>query len=95
MADLLEIGNGLLPLLYLALLAEPRNPGQAADYDSLEIEPSAARTLIWPSDGADEIPVMESYRDESVRGTIVRARDDTDEVLTAEVDLMAYKLTNT
>ena len=82
-------------VLYLALLAEPRNPGQAATYESLEIEPSAARTLVWPGDGADEIPVMESYREDAVRGNVVRARDDTDEVLTAEADLMAYQLTNT
>lgn len=82
-------------VIYLALLAEPRNPGQAATYESLEIEPSAARTLLWPADGAEDIPVMESYREEAVRGNVIRARDDTDEVLTAEVDLMAYKLTNT
>ena len=55
---------------------------------------AAARTIIWDVDAPD-FPVMESYRDETVRGDIVRARMDTDEVLTAELNLLAYKLTNT
>jgi len=72
-------------VMYLAVLAD--------EGDDLE-QPSAARTIMWDED-APELPVMESYRDETARSDIVRARTDTDEVLTAEVNLMAYKLTNT
>ena len=72
-------------VMYLALLA--------GEGDDLEV-PSAARTIMWDVD-APELPVIESYRDEEVRGDVVRARMDTDEVLTAEADLMAYKITNT
>jgi hypothetical protein len=82
-------------ILYLAQLAEPRGPGSPDSIDSLETEPSACRTLIWPGDGADDIPVMERYRDETVRAEILRVRDDTDEVATAEADLMGYQITNT
>ena len=73
-------------VLYVALLAEPQSP--------LEM-PSACRTLIWPGDGAADIPVVETYRDDRVRGDVLRVRDDTDEVATAEADLMAYQITNT
>ena len=71
---------------YVALLAAPNAP-----MDS----PSAARTIIWPGDGATEIPVVETYREEKVRGDVLRVRDDSDEVATAEADLMAYQITNT
>ena len=72
-------------VMYLALLAD--------EGDDLEV-PSAARTIMWDVD-APELPVIESYRDEEVRGDVVRGRMDTDEVLTAEVDLMVHKITNT
>ena len=68
--------------MYLALLADPDDP--------LEI-PSAMRTMIWTADAA-EIPIVESYRDESRRGDVIRMRDDTDEVETAAANLMAYEL---
>lgn len=72
-------------VMYLAVLAN--------ENDSLEI-PSAARTIIWQAD-ALELPIMESYREEKLRSTIVRSRDHTDEVLQGETDLFVYKLTNT
>ena len=72
-------------IMYLALLAE--------DNDPLEV-PSAFRTMLWTA-SAPELPVVETYREEKVAADIVRMRDDTDEVATAEVDLMAQKITNT
>jgi len=70
---------------YIAVLARENDP--------LEI-PSAARTILWTGD-ADEIPVMESYPEERIRSDIIRGRDDTDEVLLGETDLLVYQLTNT
>jgi len=55
--------------------------------DDLEENPSIARTMLWTEDSADNV-VMESYREDKVRATILRARHNTDEVLTAEPDLM-------
>lgn len=52
----------------------------------MEASPGVARTLLW-TDDSPELPVVESYRDESVRSDIVRVRYDTDEVLTAEADV--------
>jgi len=72
-------------VMYLAILAD-----QNADME----EPSAARTFQWDVE-APELPVIESYRDEEVRGSVIRARMDTDEALTAEADLMVYQITNT
>lgn len=72
-------------VMYLAVLAN--------ENDSLEI-PSAARTIIWQADAPD-IPIMESYREDKLRGDVVRSRDHTDEVLQGETDLFVYKLTNT
>ncbi len=72
-------------VMYLAVLADDEGP--------LE-EPSAARTMMWDVN-APEMPVMESYREENIKSDIVRARMDTDEVLTGAVNLFAYKLTNT
>jgi len=50
--------------------------------------------MLWTA-SAPELPVIETYREEKVTADIVRMRDDTDEVATAEVDLMAQKITNT
>lgn len=74
--------------IYVCLLAEPG--------DSME-EPSAARTIVWTDgmDGVEDLPLVESYRDDSKRSDIVRVREDTNEVLTAEADLMVYRITNT
>ena len=72
-------------VMYIAVLCEEDDP--------LEI-PSAARTIQW-TQGAPELPVVESYREENIRSDIVRSRDDVDEVMIGEVDLFAYQLTNT
>ncbi len=72
-------------VMYLALLAEP-----GADLES----PSAMRTMVWSQDGGPEIPIVERYRSEERRSEVLRMREDTDEVATAEADLMAYQLTN-
>lgn len=72
-------------VMYLAVLAGENDPLDA---------PSATRTIQWTED-SPEFPVIESYRDEKVRGDVLRERVNTDEVLTAEADLMAYKITNT
>ena len=72
--------------IYVALLCDPDDP--------IEF-PSAARTLLWPGDGATEIPVVEEYWEDRVRAQVLRVRDDTDEVATAEADLMAYSISNT
>lgn len=70
---------------WLAVLAPPDS--------GIEI-PSAARTMLWVPDSPDLV-VVESYRDESVRGDVLRVRQNTDEVLTASVDLLAYEITTT
>lgn len=44
-------------------------------------EPHFARTFHWAADGSQIGGVMETYRDETVRGDIVRCRMDTDEVV--------------
>jgi len=49
-------------------------------------EPSLGRTLIWTGDsgsGEDGV-VVETYRDEGVRGDVIRARHQTDEVIICE-----------
>lgn len=56
---------------------------------------SATRTMLYDQDGVSDIPLMERYRDETVRSEILRAREDTDEVATAEADLLLQQLTNT
>jgi len=66
----------------------------ADEGDPLDIM-SAARTMLYDQDGVTDIPLMERYRDESVRSEILRGREDTDEVATAAADLLAQKLTNT
>lgn len=44
-------------------------------------EPCLARTFHWGEDGSQIGTQLESYRDETVRSDIVRARMDTDELL--------------
>lgn len=73
-------------VMYLGLFAEP-----GASLETM----SAARTMIWDQDGGGDIPIMERYRDESIRSDILRAREDTDEVQTGETDLFVQKITNT
>jgi len=72
-------------VMYLAELADAG--------DDLEV-PSAVRMFLWTADSPD-LPVIETYRDDSVRSDIVRMREDTDEAATAEANLMAYQITNT
>ncbi len=72
-------------VMYIALLA-----GQEAP---LRI-PSAARTILWTED-SPAFPVMESYREEQTRSDIVRARFQTNEVQTADDNILTYQLTNT
>lgn len=53
-------------------------------------EPGIGRTFHWMDDGSDVDGRVESYRDETARSDIIRARHDTDEVMlyTACADLM-------
>lgn len=44
-------------------------------------EPGIGRTLHWGADGSQIGALMESYRDETVRSNIIRARMDTQEKL--------------
>lgn len=44
-------------------------------------EPCIARTFHWGQDGSSIGGTVESYRDETVRGNVIRARMDTDEVV--------------
>lgn len=44
-------------------------------------EAALGNTFHWSADGSMEGAVMESYRDETVRSDIIRARHDTDEVI--------------
>lgn len=44
-------------------------------------EPCIGRTFHWSEDGSSVGGTVESYRDESVRGEIVRVRHDVDEVV--------------
>jgi len=72
-------------VIYIALLAE-----QEAGLSM----PSQARTMLWTDDSPD-FPVIETYREEQTRSDIVRGRFQTNEVVTAATDILAYKLTNT
>lgn len=48
--------------------------------DSQDIQaPTLARTFHWAEDGSQIGGTVETYRDESVRGDVVRVRHDTDE----------------
>ncbi len=70
--------------VYLGVHAEPNSKLQT---------PSVARTVLWEED-TDMLPLIESYRDDTVRADIVRTRMDTDEILMGDTpDLFAYKLT--
>lgn len=42
-------------------------------------EPAIARSFHWSEDGSTEGGTIETYRDESVRGQIIRVRHDVDE----------------
>jgi len=44
-------------------------------------EPCIARTFHWSEDGSDVGGTIEQYRDEAVRGDVIRARHDVDEVV--------------
>lgn len=43
-------------------------------------EPCIGRTFHWAEDGSQPLTTYETYRDETVRGNVVRARYDVDEV---------------
>jgi hypothetical protein len=68
----------------LALLADGENT-------PLEM-PQLARTMLWTRH-APELPMVESYRQDSKSSDIIRMRDDTDEVLIGAVNLAGYVLT--
>jgi hypothetical protein len=65
----------------------------AAERSSID-QPSAARTFLWTGDSPDLV-VAETYREEGVRGDVLRVRQNTDEALTAEIDLLVYEITTT
>jgi hypothetical protein len=62
----------------IAVLAQPRGRWN---------RPSAWRTALWTADSPVS-PVVESYRDDSRRGNVIRVRHDTDELLSAEANLL-------
>lgn len=72
---------------YLAVLAEPGD----TNWEAM----SAFRTVYWTEENADAgLPVVETYYEPATRGEIVRVRHDTDEIATAEADLMVYELSS-
>ena len=44
-------------------------------------EPCLARTFHWGEDGSDIGGTVETYRDETIRGDVVRVRHDVDELI--------------
>lgn len=44
-------------------------------------EPGIGRTFHWSADGSSLLGSVETYRDESVRGEVVRVRQDVDEIV--------------
>lgn len=69
----------------LAVLAEPNS-----DLETM----SQWRTLLWTADSPTN-PVVEMYREERVRGGVVRVRHDVDEVATAAANLLCYGIDTT
>jgi len=64
----------------------------AASPNDLKI-PCVARTILWTAD-SPSVPVIETYRDESVRGNVVRVRMNVDEVIPAsDADIFAERIT--
>lgn len=53
--------------------------GRTAETDDFQ-EPCVGRTFHWPGDGSEVDGHVETYRDESIRGDVVRVRHDVDEV---------------
>jgi hypothetical protein len=57
-------------------------------------EPGLGRTFHWSEDGSTIGGTIESYRDETVRGDVIRARHQVDEkVLYAEAGQLLYNIT--
>lgn len=52
----------------------------AADEGASLETPCIGRTILWTGD-SPELPVVETYRDETVRSNVLRVRGDLDEVL--------------
>jgi hypothetical protein len=44
-------------------------------------EPCIGRTFHWAGDGSGIDGTIESYRDETVRGDVIRVRHDVDEIV--------------
>lgn len=44
-------------------------------------EPCIARTMHWNQDGSEADGTIETYRDETIRGDVVRVRHDVDEIV--------------
>lgn len=44
-------------------------------------EPCIGRTFHWSADGSQAAGTIESYREEAVRGEVIRVRHDTDEIV--------------
>jgi hypothetical protein len=58
-------------------------------------EPAIGRTIHWADDGSDIDGMVESYRDETVRGDVVRVRHDVDEkVLYVEAGHLLSNITS-
>ncbi len=84
-------------ILVAGMIKNTANEGQSAslstvwDNDTVTVtrvaetddirEPCLGRVFHWGEDGSDIGGAMESYRDETVRGEVVRARMDTDELV--------------
>ena len=73
-------------VIYICILAD----GEGAPLEEM----SAARTIVWDAE-TPGMPTMEAYREENLRRGIVRAREETDEILQGATDLFVYQLTNT
>jgi hypothetical protein len=57
-------------------------------------EPCIARTFHWDEDGSSIGGTVETYRDERIRGDVVRVRHETDEfVMYKELGHLLYNVT--
>ena len=102
-ATILQIGQVLVPELSYDTAAEGETESLSKIWGSgkamvailasradapLEI-PAAWRTMLWVKD-SPQYPVVERYYSDEVRAEVLRVRANTDEVATAEADLLTY-----
>jgi hypothetical protein len=105
LATILEIGQVLVPELSYDTAPEGQTESLSKIWGSgkamlavlspradapLEI-PGAWRTMLWSKD-SPVFPVVERYYDDNFRAEILRVRANTDEVATAEANLLTYMI---